>query len=115
MSNPYEVSELSQANSAKRPTSPFVVGARNGFLWSLLVAIPAAFSFYNEFTMSMGNPLDPATLTRTRIPLTTFRHIAACVQAAITAALWIVLPWASVAGFVKRAQSKQPGHAEVEP
>ena len=115
MSNPYEVTASSQDNCDTRRPSPFLVGARNGFLWSLLLAVPASFTFYNESTMGMANHFDPVTLTRTPITLTVAHRIAACIQAVITASLGIVLPWALVAGLVKLARSKKLRHPTAEP
>lgn len=107
MSNPYEVTASTQAELASCRASPFFIGVRNGFLWSPLFAVPAAFVFYDEYTMSLANPLDPVTLTRTRIPLTALHRIAAILQATFTSAVWIVLPWSAVAGLVKLAGSKK--------
>ena len=115
MSNLYEVTASSKDDFVTHRTSPFLIGSRNGFLWSLLLAVPASFTFYNESTMGMANHFDPVTLTRTPIPLTATHRIAACIQATITASLGIILPWAAVAGLVKLARSKKLSHTIAEP
>ncbi|MEQ1829407.1 MAG: hypothetical protein ABL921_25810 [Pirellula sp.] len=115
MSNPYEATTSSQADFVSRRAAPFVTGARNGFLWSLLFALPASFIFYDKFTLAMANPLDPVTLARTQNPLTALHRLEACIQAITTATLYIVLPWAGVAGLVKLAHSKLPSQTIAEP
>jgi hypothetical protein len=110
MSNPYEVTAPTKDNCITRRSSPFLIGARNGFLWSLLLAVPASFALYNEYTLSMANHFDPVTLTRTQVPLTGTHRIAACIQATITASLGVVLPWTAVAGLAKLARSKKLSH-----
>jgi hypothetical protein len=114
MSNPYEVTALSKDGFVTRRASPFVIGARNGFLWSLLLAAPASLAFYNESTMAMASHLDPVTMTRTPIPLSASHRIAACIRATTTASLGIILPWAAVAGLVKLARSKKLSHTIAE-
>lgn len=114
MSNPYEFTASLKDEFVTRRASPFLIGARNGFLWSLLLAVPASFVFYSESTMGMANHFDPVTLTSTSIPLTATHQITACIKAIITASLGIILPWAAVAGLVKLAQSKKLGHTIAE-
>ncbi len=77
----------------------FLVGARKGFLWSLLLAVPASFAFYDESFLRAIN-FDPVTFARTRVPITNAHRIGACLYAFVTAARFIVLPWSLVAGVV---------------
>ena len=42
MSIPYEVTSSLQVEAAKRQVSTFLIGARNGLLWSLILAVPAS-------------------------------------------------------------------------
>jgi hypothetical protein len=107
MGNPYEVTTVLRSDQVPRRLSPFLIGVRKGFLWSLLLAVPASFAFYSESILSMANPIDPFTLSRTRIPITGSLRISACMQAITAAALYIVLPWAGVAGCVSHVRTKR--------
>ena len=107
MGNPYEVTSDLRSDQVRRRLPPFLIGARKGFLWSLLLAVPASFAFYSESILSMANPIDPITLSRMRIPITDSLRISACMQAITAATLYIVLPWAGFAGCVSHVRSKR--------
>jgi hypothetical protein len=111
-SNPYEVRASSQIDSFAHRVNPFWIGLRNGFLWSLLVAVPASSVFYSELLLGMANVTDPVTLKRTQVPLTASHRMTAGFQSAFTALLSICLPWATVAGLVKLAHSKKVTSAD---
>jgi len=105
--NPYEPSSGKPSKPEPKKMDAFWIGARNGFLWSLLLAVPAAFTFYQEARLGMGSQFDPVTFARTRVPITNAHRIAACFNAFVTAAGYIVLPWSLVAGVVKRVVSNR--------
>ncbi len=88
--NPYEPSSEQSSKPEPTKTDAFLIGARNGFLWSLLLAVPAAFTFYQE-RLVMGSQFDPVTFARTGVPITNAHRIAACFNAIGTAAGYIVV------------------------
>ena len=98
--NPYETSSEQSSKPEPKKTDAFWIGARNGFLWSLFLAVPAAFIFYDE-SFLRAIKFDPVTFARTRVPITNAHRIGACLYAFVTAAGFIVLPWSLVAGIVK--------------
>ena len=103
--NPYEPSSEQSSKPEPKKTDAFWIGARNGFLWSLFLAVPAAFIFYQEARFGMGSKFDPVTFARTRVPITNAHRIVACFNAIGTAAGYIVLPWSLAAGVVKHVAS----------
>ncbi|MCU0715929.1 MAG: hypothetical protein MUD03_07360 [Pirellula sp.] len=105
MSNPYQFTTSNRIAHSKLRISAFWIGVRNGFLWSLLFAIPAAFAFYSESLLAMANSFDPVTFVRTRVPLTNSHRVAAATNALITVSLYITLPWSVIAGFVRVAST----------
>jgi len=117
--NPYEPSSNQSSKPLPNQRNAFLVGARNGFLWSLLLAVPTSFVFYANSCVAMARPFDPVTFARTRVPLTNAHRIAACVDAFVTAAGYIVLPWSLFAGVAKHSietkRKKRLGSQEDEP
>ena len=85
----------------------FLVGARNGFLWSLLLAVPAFIALYDETCLGKANHFDPITFARTSVQLTNAHRIAACVEAIASVSCYIVLPWSLVAGAVKHGKANR--------
>ncbi len=114
MGNPYEATTVSRFDQVPCRLSPFLIGARKGFLWSFLFAVPASYAFYSELILSMANPYDQVTLSRTRVPITGSLRISAGMQAITAATLYIVLPWAGVAGCVSHLRSKRQLRTKVE-
>ena len=99
--NPYMPSTEQSSEPVVKKRLAFLVGARNGFLWSLLVAVPTCYVFYTETCVVLANPIDLRTLVRTKIPLTNELRITSCVAAFVEVTRYIVLPWSLVAGVVK--------------
>ena len=114
MGNPYEVTTVLRSDQVPRRLSPFLKGAHKGFLWSLLLAVPASFAFYSESILSMANPHDQVTLSRTRVPITGSLRISAGMQAITATTLYIVLPWAGGAGCVSHLRSKRQLRTNVK-
>lgn len=105
--NPYESSLGLVSQPVKRPNKPFLIGARNGFLWSLILAVPAAYTVYNTSCIALANPIHLETLDRTSTPLTNEHRLDACVEALVEVTRCICLPWALVAGVVKHFRNRQ--------
>lgn len=109
MSNPFQITTLNRGVYSKRQLPAFWIGARNGFLWSLLLAIPAGFIFYEESMLGVANAFDPVTFARTQVTVTNSHRIAAGTEAIVNALLYIVLPWSVIAGLVRLVSSKASG------
>ena len=105
--NPYKPSAEQSSKPVPEKRLAFLVGARNGFLWSLLLAVPTCFALYNATCAVLANPIDLGTLTRTNIPLTNELRITACVAALVDVTRYIVLPWSLVAGVVKHRMANR--------
>lgn len=105
--NPYESSLGPVSQTAKKPNNAFLIGARNGFLWSLILAVPAAYTFYNTTCIALSNPIHLETLVRTSMPLTNEHRMDACVEALVEVTRYICLPWALIAGVVKHFRNRQ--------
>lgn len=97
MENPYEPSTVLKSGSKSGKLAHFFVGARNGFLWSLILAMPSSRAFYFESLLPFA---------RDKVTVTGPIRIAAALDSIAAAALYIVLPWSIVAGGVKMARSR---------
>ena len=105
--NPYETSSKISRQPVLNKKNAFLAGARNGFLWSVLLAVPASFAFYSAACLGLTHQLDPVNFARTKISLTNAHRIVACYNSCVTAAGYIVLPWSLVAGVVKHVVSNR--------
>ncbi|AMV35755.1 hypothetical protein VN12_26925 [Pirellula sp. SH-Sr6A] len=99
MSNPYQATATVHTPLRESGISTFLIGARNGFLWSLLVAVPAAVTIYDHNIMSSSNSFDPDTFAPKRIPLTNSHRVSASIRAGTTVLFYVILPWTVCAGM----------------
>ncbi|EMI25755.1 hypothetical protein [Rhodopirellula europaea] len=109
MVNPYEAPKVDVvAETTKRPNNPFLIGFRNGTLWSLIVLVLVVPAFYMEFAIpftqrtTSGLPAD-----RMSWATSAWLWFAACG----TGLTFITLPWAIAAGFVKWASERRESDA----
>ncbi|MEO9590745.1 hypothetical protein [Rhodopirellula bahusiensis] len=104
MVNPYESAEFVSIAPPEKPSKhPFLIGFRNGTLWSLIVLFLTVPAFYNEFTLPLrqSNTISPGD--RLTLATSAWSWLIACG----TGLTFITLPWAVVAGFVKWASVRR--------
>lgn len=107
MVNPYAAPEVDvdvEAETTERPSNAFLIGFRNGKLWSLIVLVLVVPAFYIEFAIPFTRretsdlPADGMSWATTA-----WLWFAACG----TGLTFITLPWAITAGFVKWASERR--------
>ncbi len=103
--NPYASPTTSAATTAE-PKHAFARGFRRGLLWSLLLAVPTCFVFYNELTLHRFR-YDTVLDAGVTIELSPAASIGAAALAVAMVASSIVLPWALAAGFVARGKTQR--------
>ena len=90
--NPYQPSTTFKSEFEKPKLAKFVIGARNGLLWSLILAAPTSWALYLEELLPFA---------RDNVILTNAIRISAGLKAIAATAFYIVLPWSLVAGIVR--------------
>ncbi len=99
--NPYDSPKTESRAKPNVTSPPFITGCRNGFLWSLVLAIPTLFVVDSELLLGMTNQTMGISHGLTRDPITVVGRLSVFLNAVLITFGIVTLPWALTTGVVK--------------
>ncbi len=105
--NPYEPSSAGEVmlKPERSKTGSFLMGARSGGLWSLLLVVSVTPTLVSELSLMRRSAVDKAF--GGPIPLSASETAFYWMEGIVTSFLMITLPWSVTAGLVRMAKDSK--------